>query len=81
MERNRNGRAVPEILGSRLFALRFFQIVVLKRRRHAIDFRFSDVMLSRFVPPCRNRFPDLGGNGFRLVLFQFEILAHAHRQG
>jgi hypothetical protein len=60
--------------------VRFFKIIVLKRRGHAIDLVFADALPGGFVPPCRDSLTDLGDDGFRFLLVQIEISGDAHCQ-
>ena len=57
-----------------------FQIIMLKCRRHTVDFAFSETLPHGFIAPLRDSLADLFCYVTRFAVVQFEISRHLHRQ-
>ncbi len=71
---NKNDKGERKSITSR------FQIIMLKCRRHAVDFAFRETMPCGFVAPLRDGLTNLCGYFAGLASVQFEISRHLHRQ-
>src|SRR5438034_10653831 len=64
----------------RLSASRFFEILVVKRRRHSINLGLAQAMTAGFPSPVGHATRNVGGDVPGLDVLQLEIGSHLKRQ-